>query len=288
MPLSPAEQLLYCTVRLSASRGGRFISTGTGFYFSFPLGPNEETPCLVTNKHVISNADEISALCHLENRASLGHPSDAVTTISIDLRATPVFLHPNQSVDLCALPIAPFLTQEAQAGRSLFYKTCDYSIIPSDTDWDHFDAIEEVTMIGCPSGLYDEVNGLPLVRRGITASPLSKRFKGNDEFVVDMACFPGSSGSPVFLFDKMGYFDKKNGSLNLGGTRLVLVGILYSGPMITNQGTITLGIAPSVQVASMMHLGNVIRSSQLKEIGILLALQHNKNTSIANQQNIPS
>lgn len=274
MPLSPAEQLLYSTVRLSASRNGALFSTGTGFFFSFPLDADHEAPCLITNKHVIANADEISALCHTEDPNNPGYPSDEVTTISLDLRQKSIFYHPDANIDLCALPIAPLLNAATSAGKGLFFIKCNYSIIPNDDAWGDFDAIEEVIMIGCPSGLFDEVHGLPLIRRGITASPLSRRFKGKDEFIVDMACFPGSSGSPVFIFDKMGYYSKKDGSANFGGTRLILVGILYSGPLITTKGTIKLGIAPSVEVASMMHLGNVIRSNQLKSIGTLIATTH--------------
>lgn len=139
-------------------------------------------------------------------------------------------------------------------------------IIPADDDWQFFDAIEDVTMVGCPRGLYDEVNNLPLVRRGITATSLANRYNGKDEFVVDMACFPGSSGSPIFLFNQNGYLDRKKNSMMMGSTRILLAGVLYAGPLITNQGEIVLGQAPRIEVASMMHLGYAVRSTALRAI----------------------
>ena len=42
------------------------------------------------------------------------------------------------------------------------------------------------------------------------------------------------------------------------------VGILYSGPLITNSGEVILNQPPKVEVAAMMHLGNAIRSTQIE------------------------
>jgi hypothetical protein len=81
-----------------------------------------------------------------------------------------------------------------------------------------------------------------------------------------MACFPGSSGSPVFIYDRNGYLDRRTNTYKLGQQRIVFVGILYAGPQISNSGQIILGQQPRVMVAAMMHLGNVIRSSALHDI----------------------
>lgn len=84
--------------------------------------------------------------------------------------------------------------------------------------------------------------------------------------MVDMACFPGSSGSPIFVYDRNGYLDRKTNSYNIGASRIHFVGVLYSGPLITNDGRIVLQQHPKVEVSAMMHLGNAIRSSQLHGI----------------------
>jgi len=82
----------------------------------------------------------------------------------------------------------------------------------------------------------------------------------------DMACFPGSSGSPIFLFNRDGCLDRKNNAYMMGATGFFLVGVLYSGPLITNEGRIVLGQAPTVEVASMMHLGYAISSAEIRVI----------------------
>lgn len=37
-------------------------------------------------------------------------------------------------------------------------------------------------------------------RRGITATNINFDYNGKKEFVIDAACFPGSSGFPVFIW----------------------------------------------------------------------------------------
>lgn len=60
-------------------------------------------------------------------------------------------------------------------------------------------------MIGYPNGLWDSQNNLPIIRRGITATSVKKDYNGKKEFLIDAAVFPGSSGSPVFIFNEGSY-----------------------------------------------------------------------------------
>lgn len=260
MPLTIAEKLLYSTVKLSSSNNGVPVSTGTAFFMRFELENDRHVVVLVTNKHVLAGATEISAICHI---AENNLPSGRFVPCSIANEPDLVVNHPSADVDLCALFFGPIIHQANEAGTHLFFAPLDPTLIPLEEDWEFFDAIEEVTMIGCPRGISDEVNNLPIVRRGITASALSKRYNGRDEFMVDMACFPGSSGSPIFLFDRNGYFDRRENSYIIGSSRIKLVGVLYAGPLVTNAGQLILGQAPQVIVNSMMHLGNALRSSEI-------------------------
>lgn len=217
----------------------------------------------MTNKHAVKGASEVTAICHIAEREA---PSGRFIPCTIPNAPQFVVHHPAADVDLCALIFGPILNMAHEAGTPLFFRSVDPSLIPAEEEWEFFDAIEDVTMIGCPRGISDEANNLPIVRRGITASALSKKYNGKDEFMVDMACFPGSSGSPIFLYDRSGYFDRKNNSYMIGGTRLKLVGILYAGPLVTNDGRIVLGQVPRVAVDSMMHLGNALRSTAILAI----------------------
>lgn len=258
--LTTAERLLYSTVKIIAYRNGNPVSSGTGFFYLFQQTERSSVPCIVTNKHVVQNAEMLRIRCHFAENEK---PSGQFVNCDISLAGGVPFWHPNPDIDLCAIPFNGIIEQANSQSKSLFYCFLDKSILPKDDDWQYFDSLEDVLMIGCPNGISDEVNNLPIARRGVSATSLSKDYNGKPEFMVDMACFPGSSGSPIFVYDRNGYLDRRSNTYNLGATRLQLVGILYSGPLISNSGKIILSHLPRVETASMMHLGNAIKSSQL-------------------------
>ncbi len=268
--LSTAEQLLYSTVKLTALKGGTPTSTGTGFFFEFDMNDEWRVPAIITNNHVVNGNEILLAICHLADGKK---PSGRFINCHIDVNDHRVIRHPDPNIDLCAILIGDMIKQTTENQTPIFFVNLKENVIPDIDDWQYFDAIEEVTMIGCPNGISDEVNNLPISRKGITASSLAKNYNGKKEFMVDMACFPGSSGSPVFVYDRSGYFDRKTNNYMVGLTRVKLVGILYAGPLIKNNGTIILGQTPTVQVAAMMHLGNVIKSSEISTLSETIELK---------------
>lgn len=262
MNFSKAEQLLYSTIKLTTYKNGSEFGSGTGFFMGFAKSDKEFVPAIVTNKHVINECDEIKLLMHTDDGS--GRPSGKIMPYYLNINEKTVIYHPENNIDLCAIPIQQIESQLRATNQRVFYIWLDMSLIPENGDWEYFDAIEDVMMIGCPNGIFDEVNNTPIVRKGITATPLSKSYNGHDEFLIDMACFPGSSGSPIFIYNRDGYLDRKNNSYMMGESRLLIVGILYAGPLISNSGEIILTQTPKISVPSMMHLGCVIKSSQLK------------------------
>lgn len=129
--------------------------------------------------------------------------------------------------------------------------------------------VEPVVMIGYPSGLWDKANNLPLTRSGLTGSHPLLDWDHRRQFVVDLACFPGSSGSPVFLYESMMF--KSGPNAFSVGTRIVLLGVLWGGPMISLRGTIEHVTIPTGTQAvpvvnAMMNLGYVIRADLLLEL----------------------
>ena len=220
-------------------------------------------PMIVTNKHVIEGSDQVYALCHVADAKNDKTPSGKFIACTISTATGNVLQHPKAEIDLCAVPMANILNQASASDTPIFCVTLGLDLIPETDDWNYFDAIEEVTMIGCPNGLSDEANNLPIVRRGITATSLGKFYNGKPEFMVDMACFPGSSGSPVFLHDRAGYLPQKE-QLHDGCT-----------PAQTGRGSVRrsadnecrpshiLAKPSKFEVATMMHLGNAIRSTEL-------------------------
>jgi hypothetical protein len=262
-----AEQLLYTTIKLMAFKAGNPISTGTGFMFAFARNGDEMVPCIVTNKHVVNGADTIRARLHFGKN---GQPTGEFVNCDFDISDGVSFWHPDPCIDLCAFAYADILSQVGSQQKEIFHRHLDMTIVPEGDDWQYFDALEEVMMIGCPNGLSDEINNLPISRRGITATSLTKNYNGKPEFMIDMACFPRSSGSPIFLYDRNGYQDRRQNTYKIGAQRIKLVGILYSGPLIANDERIVLSNMPRVEVSSMMHLGNAIKSSELRVLDDLI------------------
>lgn len=257
--LSISEQILYSTKRIEPTVNGVSTgSSGTGFFFSFGSG-EKIAPSIVTNKHVISGSNGCTLFLHGE---SSGTPTNDVIQVHVDFSKCPVIPHPDSNIDLCAILIGPVLNELGKDSQA-YYSGIGFNNLPSN--WNEFDALEEVIMVGCPRGIMDESNKLPIFRRGNTATPLAANYNGKPEFMVDMACFPGSSGSPVFLLNEGSYSDRKTNGIVLG-TRFFFLGILYSGPLIQNDGTIHFQQSPRFSVGTTMHLGNVIKATELNAI----------------------
>ncbi|RWN30111.1 MAG: serine protease [Mesorhizobium sp.] len=264
MAMSRAEQMLYCATKITTYSDGKPVQTGTGFFYVVHLAAEDKSRDLhifVTNKHVLQGADRVSISFHQGNGGSL-HPGE-FTPLFLDLKPEALVNHPDPDVDLCAFPLGQAIAIMAALGRPLFWVSLDKNAIPSDEQWGTLDAIEKITMVGCPNGLFDEANNMPIARSGTTATDIAKRYQGRSEFLIDLACFPGSSGSPVFVYDTNGGFDRGSSEFTVGRVKLYFVGVLYAGPVITNTGEIQLAKGPTFAFGSMMHLGQVIRATEV-------------------------
>jgi hypothetical protein len=181
--------------------------------------------------------------------------------------------YPDTEVDLCLLPLAPLLTEAKNKGIEPFFVPLDESLIPSDTELAELTALEDIIMIGYPIGIWDSHNNMPVIRRGITATHPVIDYEDRKEFMIDSACFPGSSGSPVFLFST-GTYASRDGATVIGN-RIKLLGILYGGPQFTAEGEIQIVNVPTHHKAVAMsriptNLGICIKSARLFEFEPIL------------------
>lgn len=256
---------LNCTYSEIDSNGSAvtYDGSGTAFYYTF-LVDSFEIPCLVTNKHVIKDAVFGNFTVTKAGPDSLPSYGEWENLFVGDFENQWI-LHPDPDVDLCILPIAPYLTRMMKMGSSPYCISVDQSIVPVDSIWNKFQVLEEVTMVGYPNGVHDEVNNVPIVRVGQTATPLKLPFNGREEFMLNIPSIPGSSGSPVFLFNEGTYITE--GGINFG-SRMYFLGVLYAGPIlnVSGRGSITIDNIPvsfHTSTGITINLGMCIKSTEM-------------------------
>jgi hypothetical protein len=272
--LSIVEELAFCTVRIGCELPDGRTSVGTGFFVSFMTKDDGRSiPVIVTNHHVVKGALTGTFLL---TKASASGEAEMGTLETFKLASFESLWigHPDADVDLCIMPLGPLLNEAHTKGTKFFYKAFIEETIASPSLTSELTALEEITMIGYPVGIWDSKNNMPIFRKGVTATHPYHDYLGRKEFVVDIACFPGSSGSPVLLCNLGGYTDR-HGNTRLGTTRLALLGILYAGPQYTAEGEIKVVPIPTdmkpVPVTHMpTNLGYVIKAERLKEFEPIL------------------
>lgn len=218
-----STQLLYTTVPIITLTEQGSTKSGTGFIFSIQEKDNRSIPLLVTNYHVLEGA--IGGFFEL-HEAYDGKPSDK--TIKVQFDRTIINNNKLEELDAIAIPLAGTFMDLKNRGIQVFFRTVDQNMIPSKVVKNDFAALENIVFIGYPNSIYDITNKIPVIRKGITATPIWNDFQGRKEFLIDAGVFPGSSGSPVFIFNQGAYPTKDGLAV---GNRLLFVGMV-SGAMV--------------------------------------------------------
>ena len=265
--MTPAETLMHTTVRLECALKDGRSSTGTAFFFSFKVDAERHAPVIITNKHVIANAARGTFVLTKseKNEPVLG----STLRVELDNFESLWLKHPEHDVDLAVFPIAPLFQQASAIGVTFFAPPLTEAHVPSDAQLADLTGLETITMVGYPNGIWDEKNNMPIVRRGITATNPKHDYNGLPMFVIDCACFPGSSGSPVLIFDQGGYLDSK-GTFNIGAGRVMLLGVLFAGPQHVAEGEIQTIDIPLARVPISLsripnNLGFVVKSRKISD-----------------------
>jgi hypothetical protein len=257
--ISLAEQLQHVTCLVKTD-----VGAGTGFIYNISAHENHTLPMLVTNRHVISGSTETffrMTICNADGTPNFGK------YVSFQIPTTAWKTHPNAAIDLAMTPISHLVNQAVEHDFKPFFRHISKDNVADEGYLMNMDAIENIIMIGYPIGISDEANNLPVIRRGITASRIGLRYNERPEFLIDCACFPGSSGSPVFQYDT-GPHLTRDGGTSLGGVKFKFLGILWGGPQHQVDGEIVAkpietAVKPVSVTQVMMNLGFCIRASEL-------------------------
>lgn len=241
-----STQLMFTTVPISVMYKNQSIGTGTGFIFSVNDENNATIPLLITNYHVVENMEIACIELHISKN---GLPTNE--TIKVNFSNELIENNKLGDLDLVAIPLAFALNTLQNKNINVFYRSIDKGMIPAKGQIDELAAIEDVTFVGYPNGLYDDINKMSIVRRGITATPIWNDFNGKKAFLIDAGVFPGSSGSPVFIYNRGTY--PTNDGIAIG-SRLIFVGIIAETVKSNNNFN-----------SDYLDLGYVIKSNAMYE-----------------------
>jgi hypothetical protein len=269
-PFSFTERYSYATVRIEADLIDGKTSIGTGFFYETMGKDNSINRWLLTNKHVVEGTYCGRFYIH-ESRTENGdyypilESSILAEFGSYERSWHP---HPDPEIDLCALRFHADTLFVQDRSRGLYANPLCEELIFNDDDLSKLSAAEEVFMIGYPNGLWDDIHNLPLIRRGTTAIHPHIDYQQYPEGLIDMACIPGSSGSPIIIAHHGSYFYE--GKVTLGEL-CIFLGVLYAGPVLDEKGCMKKVIISKLFSSddntpkTLIHLGYYIKAKVISQ-----------------------
>lgn len=263
---SLAEELLFVTTYLEGQTPGGSLAA-TGFVFRVDLQGGTNAPFLITNKHVLAGVTELKIRFvkadSTGNNPLLGFATEATMTAFHEGAWKG---HPDPAVDVAVYPLAEAIEGLRSIGQAPFYKSLESRMCLNPSHADTLDALEEVTFLGYPNGIYDTKNFISVARRGTTATPIALDYRGEPAFLIDASVFPGSSGSPVFIINQGTYRPKGLQGIAFGD-RFILLGVLAAVHVRQVQGSASpsLPAALTIVTEETLDLGIVYKASAIEE-----------------------
>ncbi len=251
----PIHQLLFSTVRIEATTP-KGIAVGTGFITSYE-SDHKQYLFLVTTKHVVEDAT-VGKFFFTKSDGTNPLIGERFNVEVSDFKGC-WFGHPNNDIDVAVMPLVPVLSEIEKQGQKVYFRSIPLSLIPTREQEESLIALEEVIFIGYPNSIYDTKNLLPIIRKGTTATPISVDYSGMPLFLIDASVFPGSSGSPVFIYNQGSYATPQGITI---GTRIHFLGVISQVLIREEQGLINFVAIPTLQVP-------VVRTTQMIDLGVV-------------------
>ncbi len=232
-----AEQIFFTTAFIVVS-SPTVSMKGTGFVYRVDVEGGSAL-FLATNRHLVKDFTNMTIKFVADDGTSNAKLGEYVAVEINDLQASGWVGHPNNDVDVAIVPIAHAIEALQRNGKPAFFKSLTPEIVFEIGVTPDLSPLEEITFVGYPEGLFDETNHLPIVRRGMTATPIEVDFNGLPSFIIDAGVYQGSSGSPVFILNQ-GWVIDRLGNATLGN-RAILLGIVaanyhrYSEALVQEQ-----------------------------------------------------
>jgi len=247
---SVSTQLLFTTAPIWVENMDGSQGSATGCIYLQPFADKTKggIPMLLTNYHVVKDARR--AVVDFAQRQ--GDLPMSGKRVRIEIPRAFLTAETSEIDDLVAIPIGHALNEADQSPTPIFFRTLTPDIIPSDAEIEKLRAVEEVTFVGYPSGLLDQHNVTPIVRRGITATPIWNDFENKPCFLIDAGVYPGSSGSPVFIVNEGGFATTGGFAV---GNRVMFLGMI----------TETIVRIEKEEPRVFLGLGKVLKSSQIRQ-----------------------
>jgi hypothetical protein len=261
---TPDQQLFFCTTRIEAkSADGKTNSIGTGFIFGYKIDEQRQIPFIVTCRHVVNSfaSATFSFVQSKDGKPDLGQKC----VVTVPNLQSLVFYDPDPKIDVALIRLVPILDYFKANGQTPFFRSLSKDLVPSREAAEDLSAIQSIVFVGYPYGVHDEINLLPLARRGFTASPYVVDYNGLPLFLIDANVFPGSSGSPVMVLDEGAYASKRG--ISVGG-RAYFLGLVSDAYIHTEEGVIQFKplptqLVPVYQEHQFFNLGAVIKAKAM-------------------------
>lgn len=298
---SVTEQLYLTTVRLElyfrdASRPSGYLNgLGTGFFYRPTEDPN--LLWIVTNKHVLKHTD-LGLVNHVDcifHESTWLRPPDVLWTKKLSWAspkdpAAPgsALFHPLPHIDIAAIPFVwpdggpGWRPIENGTSRPIMLKKFEpQHVLTNDDLYDNVVGGDNVLMYGYPHYLIDVYHNLPVVRSGYLASLAYIDYSPSFQLevcggcaptppmpmgAVDMACFSGSSGSPVVLVDGANARLTREGNSHFGKRRIILLGVAW-GTIFRKVTDQIMNIPITGDIQEDLHITFYWKATEIAKLG---------------------